>query len=795
MKISVRWLKELLPGLKAGPKQIADKLVQAGFEIESVEDREKGLQSVVVGQVLEVARHPQADRLSLCKVSDGNQTYQIVCGASNVAAGKKYPLALEGAVLPGGLTIKKTTIRGIESSGMLCSSAELGLPGESHGIYELEDSLPVGRPIAPVLGDTVIDVAVPPNRGDLLSHWGMAREIAALFKLRFSEKKISSVTGSFSIKDEIKISVEDVRGCPRYCSRVIRGVRVGPSPLWIVRRLSHLGFRSINNVVDATNYVMLETGHPLHAFDKRFLKGSRLIIRKAASSQTFETLDGSEHTLLPDDLIIADAEGAVALAGIMGGKNSEVREDTTVLVLEAASFDPARIRKTARRLGLHTDSSHRFERRVNPETVKSALNRLTGLILETAGEEPSRDSYDRYFQKPKPCRIRLSEENLSALVGTKVPLSVARTVLGRMGFKTTGSSKNLNVSIPSFRADLSREVDLIEEVVRHRGFAEIPSLLPPSRHRLVREGTTSRLEDPARRFFASHGFVETIHYSFCDPRELAKAKITGPYLSLSNPLSEELSVLRPTLFVSLLSAFRKNRKEGKLVSRFFELRSVYDSEGREKKSLAGIYGGALFEKQWSRMEKEADVFLGKGVLEDFFKGAGIEPVDWKGTSSQPSQKYPWLNPYQTVELFLADVPLGVLGKIHPEIEDSFELGRQAFFFDLDFSKMAELWNQKNHSYSSYSMLPRVIRDLALVMDRNLQFGEIEAAIKKFNPPWLTSVRLFDVYEGDQLPAGKKSLALSLVYEDFSKTLTDEEVNKVHFDLVDQLSRELGVVLR
>lgn len=788
MKISVRWLKELLPNLKASGRQIADRLAQVGFEIESFEDRETGLRNVVVGHVLEVARHPKADRLSLCQVTDGRQTFQIVCGASNVRAHKKYPLALEGAILPGGMTIQKTAIRGIDSSGMLCSSAELGLPGESYGIYELEDNLPPGRLVASFLGDTIIDLAIPPNRGDLLSHCGIAREVAALFKLHFDEKKVISPTGIFPLKDEIKISVEDTRGCPRYCSRVLRGVRMAPSPLWMARRLFHFGLRSINNVVDATNYVMLETGHPLHAFDKRFLRGSQLVIRKAGSSQTFETLDGIQRPLLPDDLIIADEEGPVALAGIMGGKNSEVREDTTILVLESASFDPARIRKTARRLGLHTDSSHRFERQVNPETVKSALDRLTQLIVEIAGGEPSRNCYDRYSQKPKSRRITLQEANLTALVGTKIPLSAARNILSGMGLRGKKSFRGVNVSIPSFRTDLTREVDLIEEVVRHRGFAEIPSLLPPGRHRLIREGTTGCYEDSARQFFSSHGFVETIHYSFCDPRILEKAKIPGPYLSLFNPLSEELSVLRPTLFVSLLSACQKNKKEGR--GRFFELRSAYDSEGYEQKRLSGMYGGGLFEKQWSRLERDADFFFGKGVLVDFFKGAGVGPVDWKR-----SQKYPWLNPFQTVEIFLGEVSLGVLGKIHPEIEDSFELGQSTFFFDLDFLKIAQLWNQKSHTYSSYSTLPKVVRDLALVMDQNLQFREIEEAIKKFNPPWLTSVRLFDVYEGDQLPAGKKSLALSLTYEDFSKTLTDEEVNKVHFELVNKLSQALGVALR
>lgn len=808
MKISIRWLKEILPGLKrVSPQKIADRLTKVGFEIESMEDKGDNLKGVVVGQVLEVSKHPNADRLSVCKVTDGRAVIQVVCGAANVASRKKYPLALSGASLPHGLLLKNTTIRGVESFGMLCSSKELALEDDVAGIYELEETARVGQSIANYLGDTVLDIAVPPNRGDLLSHRGIACEVGALFKISnkpLNEYPLKKWTGSFPFNQFIKkIKVEEKKGCPRYTSLVIRGVTMAPSPFWLKRRLTNLGIRPINNVVDATNYIMMETGHPLHAFDHRFLKNGQLKIRRAKSGEKLITLDQVERLLKPDDLVIADDESPIALAGIMGGFQSQIREDTTVLVLEAASFDPQKIRRTSKRLGLRTESSFRFERFVSPTTVFSALDRLSRLILSLAGGENSSDYYDSAPRKAPQGKVFLRLDRLKEIVGVPFKAHEVLSILNGLGFSVQTRGRTFHVAIPHFRNDLSREIDLIEEVVRFYGFEKIPSQIPVSSHRVIRESVGSQKENKVRAFFAANGFTETIHYSFCSEEELKKTGLKGPFLSLKNPLSPELSIMRPSLLPGLMNSLKNN--QGSLLEgvRFFEMRPVYYEEsltGGQKRVLerikvAGIYGGGLFPGHWSHFQRESDFFFGKGLCEKFFLEMRLPQIQWK-----PQTMRNEFHPLQCLEILLGETSLGFFGKIHPEILKQWDIktglsSPSLYAFDLDFSVMEQFLGVKPVVYKTRSPYPAISRDLALVMDKSLSHEVLLSAIQSLKVPCLKEISLFDFYEGEKIPPGKISLAFSLIYESRDKTLTDDEVNTLHFGLVNEISKKLNVSLR
>ncbi|MBI4412688.1 MAG: phenylalanine--tRNA ligase subunit beta [Deltaproteobacteria bacterium] len=809
--------------LKASPRTIADRLTNTGIEIEAIEKRGEGFEGVVVGHVLKVDRHPNADRLSLCLVTDGKETYSIVCGAPNVTVGKKYPLALLGAKLPNGMEIKQAKIRGIDSFGMLCSAKELGVcsatslhfdegtanglkihpdhlgGGPAAGLLELDDDAPVGKPFSTYYGlsDTILDVAVPPNRGDLLSHQGMAREISAVFSLSLKEIKKQGLKGSYSIKDYVMVKVEDSSGCPRYSSRVIRGIRIAPSPRWLQTRLELLGLRPVNNVVDATNYVMLETGHPLHAFDHRFIRGGVLMIKKAGEVQSFETLDHEKRELLKDDLVIADESGPVALAGIMGGKNSEVRDDTEALVLEAASFHPGRIRSTARRLGIQSESSYRFERGVNPETVPFAINRLAALITALAGGEVSRDWIDISPKKIKPVSLILRQSEIERVLGIAVKPAEVKRILGRLGLKQSPAPKGAPVgvrggvkaTVPSYRRDLTREIDLIEEVIRFTGFEKIPSALPPVFLR-SKGSADGGFEETIRNFFIARGFFETIHYSFCGPKDLEKGGYGGPVVPLSNPLTKEWAVLRPTLLPALLETYKKNRAHTDGPIRLFEIRSVFAPPSAEVKRLSGISGGPLGPKNWREGGRVMDFFDGKGVLEEFFRNNRIFPIRFQKLSRKE------YHPGQSVAVYAGEDLLGCFGKVHPALLLKYEIMDPVFAFDLDYAALEQKFRERKEAvFKPLSPYPRVVRDLALVMDLSLSHEAILQAIHEAHVPALKEAALFDVYQGEKLPAGKKSLAFSLVYEDPEKTLTDAGVNEAHFALVERLTQKLGVALR
>lgn len=806
MKISYKWLCELLPGLnQINPIELAHQLTMSGLEVESILDFGKKFSGIVVGEVIKKDKHPGADKLSVCEVSTGEQKFQVVCGAPNVQAGHKYPFATLGTVMPSGLGIKPVKLRGVESFGMLCSAKELELEHPEDGLLELPTLSVPGSPVHVAVGldDVVFELNVTPNRGDALSHWGVVRDIAALTGLK---PKLDILVPQASGQNfnpapkcaaegpevDLKISLDASQACPRYTGSQIFGVKVGPSPCWLARRLVSLGVRSINNVVDATNYIMLLTGHPVHAFDATTVAGHHIKIQQIPSAQKFKTLDGVERELLAGDLVIADGSGPVALAGIMGGENSEVKDSTQDLILEVAHFDAAQIAKTSRRLGLQTESSYRFARAVNPDSVFEAHVLLRDLILALAGGRGA-EIQDLYPKPFKPVQLVLKSAEIRRLLGMDVHQDDVLRVLGGLNCEVEVRSDGFHVSVPLSRSDLTRPVDLIEEIARILGLDRIPSVMPMLNLRSTVESDGSRSENKIKSYFAAQGFSETIHYSFSEAQFL---KTVFPEshagLGLKNPISEDLKIMRPSLLPSLLQCYKKNHLKQEQGLRLFECRTVYpvDAEGNvaEVKRLAGLYGGPVWGRNRFGLKREHDFFDGLGILNAFFRDAGL--------SLHPVRHEAWpFHPGQSVIFKKQDDELARFGGLHPELLQTLKITQNLFYFEIKFDLLAKSYQHTPVRYAPFGELPPVYRDLAIIVAQELSCEDVLKTIAQEKPACLKSVELFDLYAGEQVPEGKKSMAFSFTYEPDAENLTDEAVNAMHFALVERLGQRLNVVLR
>lgn len=804
MKVSYNWLCEILPGLsKYSAVEVAQKLTFAGLEVEGFEDQKQKLAGIVVGEVLSKDKHPNADKLSLCQVSSGQETYQVVCGAPNVEAGSKFPFATLGTTMPDGLHIKPIQLRKVDSHGMLCSAKELQLSDEANGLLVLDSKLKTGTPIADALSlnDVIFELGITPNRGDALSHWGVVRDLMALFDLEADFSKIlpqsqKLVSGdSHKGEADLCVKVADAELCGRFTASRIRGVKVAPSPTWLASRLQSLGLRSINNVVDATNYVMMLTGHPVHAYDARDIKGDCLCIRPLESDLKYKTLDETEQKLKKDDLMIFDQEGPVALAGIMGGANSEIKEDTSEVILEVAFFNPLRVRRTAKRCGLQTDSSYRFERFVNPDSVLHAHQILRDLILSFAGGQASTiiDEYPKAFETTQ---IDFNPNAVTRLLGVELGHKLIESILTKLGCQCdTQDSNSWTVTVPLFRSDLERSVDLVEEVARIYGLDQIPVQTPRICLQSSRENPLTQYQKQVKQFFMDHGFLETIHYSFTDPEYLKKFDSEfniEEAVVLQNPIASDLSVFRQSLVPSLFKTYQKNKLKVDHGLQFFELRNVYHkldgNQTKEQLSLAGLYAGNPLGRNRFEQKRSFDVFDGKGWLESLFETFHIQ------TEVQVLEEWPY-HPGQALVYKTKHGVLAKLGSLHPKLLQDFKIKESVCVFELDFEKFVQCLQESQIQFKAPSVLPPVYRDMALLVPQTLTYQQLQDQILKLNPKYLSDIKLFDVYEGDSLPEGKKSLALSLVYQPQSESLTDEEVNKIHFGLVDQLKSSVGAELR
>lgn len=828
MKVSVSWLRDFVE-VTLPPAEVARRLVDAGLEVEGVHAVGPKLDRVVVARIEARRPHPEADRLSLCEVTDGTTTRSIVCGATNMQAGDKVALALEGASLPNGARIKRSRIRGQVSEGMLCSSRELGLGEEQAGILILPPDAPLGAPLGEVLAleDAVFEIKVYPNRPDILSVVGVAREVAAVTGAPLKQPDLPR-----SRPGEIRVPVviADPADCFRYAGRRIDGVVVGPSPEWMQRRLEAAGMRPRNVVVDVTNYVMLELGQPLHAFDADTLEGPRIEVRRGRPGERLETLDGVDRVLDREILVIADAGGAVALAGIMGGEPTEVTDATRAVFLESASFAPALVRRGARRLGLATEASYRFERRVDPEGCVAALNRAARLIAELAVSDPAaREAAlaggpDVYPAPAAPKRVGLSIAKLNRLIGLVPPLDreSAAGYLERLDLPVTREADpdRLTVAAPSYRVDLERDVDLIEEIARLHGYDAVPYTLPRVRPAPDTRTAVSRLADAARDALVGCGFSETISFAFIAPSGLERLGLAGgdprrSPIPIRNPLSVEMSVMRTTLVPGLLGAVEANLRQGARRMRLFEIGKVFLPRAGERlptetTSLAAVLVGPRDPAGWNRPETPADLFDATGVVERLAQalrasGLSVVPV---GDGRPPAE--PYLHPSVAGWLEIATgrrgaanghggagggVVVGSVGALHPDLAARLDLeGLPAFLIELSLDALAP-HAAIRPTFRPIPRFPAVVRDLALILDVSRSAREVLDVARAERQPLLRDVTVFDVYEGPPVPAGQRSLGLTITYQADDRTLTDEEVNRVHTRVTQRLVTALGAEIR
>lgn len=791
MRFSEAWLREYVnPPIDT--KTLVHQLTMAGLEVDSVEPAAAAFSGVVVAEVLEVSPHPQADRLRVCLVNSGSgEPLQIVCGAPNVRAGMRVPLAVEGARLPGDVTIRKSELRGVASFGMLCSAKELGIDDPQTGLMELPPDAPVGADVRDYLqlDDCIIEVDLTPNRADCLSVEGIAREVASLNALDWKARGVSPVP--VTSPETFPVSVSAPEACPRYLGRLIKGVsRTAQTPLWMRERLRRAGIRSLDAVVDVTNYVLLEMGQPLHAFDAAKLEGG-IHVRYAEAGEKLALLNGEEIALDSDVLVIADQRKALALAGIMGGSDSAVSDGTTDIFLECAFFTPNVIMGKARRYGLNTESSHRFERGVDPELQTRAIERASELILAIAGGEAGTIvEATSPSHLPQRAPILLRYERISRLLGVNIERLKVVEILERLGLNLTDHPEGWIVTPPGFRFDIAIEADLIEELGRVYGYESLPRRHPVMAT-AMRPVSEKFLDlDRVKNLLVDRGYQEAITYSFVDEARQALIEPEIPYLVLQNPISSDMAVMRTSLWCGLLDAALKNTFRQQSRIRLFEagLRFARRStEIEQRKSLAGLAMGAVHEEQWGEALRAVDFYDVKADVEGMVKLTGREA----DLAFVPAA-HPALHPGQSAEIRLGDERLGWIGMLHPRLEKQLGFEQNVFLFELD---QDVLLGRRIPIFRGISKFPQVRRDIAVIIDETVMVDRLVACVKAVDSPILRQVVVFDVYQGPGVEPGKKSVALGLVLQDEADTLTDARVEETVGSVLARLSEEFNARLR
>lgn len=822
MKVTLNWLKQYVD-FAWSPEELSERLTMLGIEVEGVQKLGGEFEGIVVAQVITRDKHPNADKLSVCRVNDGKGERQIVCGADNFKAGDKVPLILPGAKLPAKageepFTIKVGKIRGVESHGMMCSPDELGLAEESEGLLILREDAVVGQPFAQYLGcsgsDVVYDLEITPNRPDLNSVIGIAREISALTgnPLNLPGVNLSAGPNAPQATDLVSVRIEDPELCQRYTARVIRGVKIGPSPDWLKTTLEKVGIRSISNVVDVTNYVMMEIGQPLHAFDYHLLAKTpgrphpTIVVRRAGEGEKFVTLDGQERGLTAQMLLIADETRAVALAGIMGGLNSEIQTTTVDVLIESAYFKPQNIRATSKRLELRTESSYRFERGADLEISDWASQRAAQLILQTAGGELALGAVDAYPKKFEPKQITLRHQKVEEILGIRLSPEQCEAYLGQLELKPTtrrarpvdappAPLEPVTFKVPSFRVDLKREIDLIEEIARLHGVDKIPSTPPrgaigsnayDSVHDQLAEG---------RRILCGMGLNEAQGQTLISEVAAKRAAESIGLVPLSNPLSSEMDVLRPSLLPGLVDALRHNLSRNNYDAALFEIGRVFSLRHsgpgiHEGRRLAIAITGQRAPLFWSGEERDArfDVFDLKGLLEEFLEQFGVRGVTYARRETTTSLFI------ESATIHLGKFHLGELGQLQPVLAKQYDLRDPVFLAELDLDQLLARRNPVK-TFRSLPAFPAIRRDIAMLVPEATTHESVQQAVKQAKPANLESLELFDVFRGKNVPAGQKSMAYAFTYRNLERTLTDAEVNAAHEKLVAQLKERLQATVR
>lgn len=791
------WLKTLV-SYDIPPDELADRLIHLGLEVEGVDDRREKLKGFIVGEVLTKASHENADKLSVCTVSVGSgEPLNVVCGAPNVAAGQKIAFAPVGTEIPGaGFAIEKRKIRGVLSEGMICSEKELGL-GDSHeGILVLDEHLSPGTPLSEIFGDVIYEVEVTPNRGDCLSHLGVAREIAALVGRTVTLPDADPVEGEENAAEAISVSIAEPELCPRYAARVVKGVVPAPSPLWLQDRLNKLGVRPRNNVVDIAAYVMFECGHPLHAFDYDLIKGNRIEVRKSQGGESFTTLDGKERELPEDALMICDAERPVAIAGVMGGANSEIGDGTVNVLIESAWFNPSSVRKTAKRLGLSTDASYRFERGADIDIVEYAVNRAAAMIAEIAGGTVLRGVVDEYPVRREPLRIPLRFGRTNEILGLEIPADRQISLLESIGFAAAEKEENSAVvTVPSWRTDVGLEVDLIEEIARLNDYANIPDDPRATVSFDLSADPLQKLIRQTREFFVSNGFGEVVAPYLTDPESAGRY---GKPIELRNALGMETSFMRSNLLPGMGRIVGLNDRYSRPDLRLFEVGKAF-RQGREDQGaipgivemeeLAVVMSGRAEPDAWDMKERNSDLYDLRGLFDRYLARLGMTDVSYR-----PVDRELWGIGAPALALFVGEKEVGRLGPMDSWIRERNDVKGVPVVALLDLGALAGI-PVGVPQYVPPSRFPAVDRDLSFLVDDRVAGADLEATIRKAGGELLRRVRLFDLYQGKNIEKGKKSVTYALVFASDDRTLEDAIVEDRIRAIVQGVTQEHGAALR
>ncbi|MEI6126388.1 MAG: phenylalanine--tRNA ligase subunit beta [Pseudomonadota bacterium] len=802
MYLSINWLREFIAE-EIPVSDIAYRLTMAGIEVEEIIHIGAEWNNIIIGEILQITRHPNADKLSLTKVKAGEHVYSVVCGAQNIKEGQKIPLALEGAQFPNGMTIKKSKIRGEFSEGMICSETELSLGSDTSGIMVLPSAAQTGIPLKEYLGlaDTILNLSITPNRSDCLSVIGLAREIAAVFNVPLRMPEISVHEAGDAIEKSISVEILNPDLCPRYTARLVTDVTIKPSPLWMQRRLINCGIRAINNIVDITNYVLLEWGQPLHAFDLQHVSDRKIIVRTAEKGEKFITLDAIER-LLPDaSLVIADGRRPVALGGIMGGQNTGVTPGTTSVLIESAYFIPASIAQTSRSLSLKTEASQRFEKGVDIQGILPSLHRAASLMAQLAGGTIAKgfiDAFPKALPEAKPLRLNVSKIN--KITGLTLSTQETKAILQRLNINVIDEGNDvISCRPPGYRYDISDPIDLIEEIARIKGYAEVPLTYPKAILAPHAVNKSLSVSSSIKNIMISRGFNEVINYSFFSPDilkclNLPASDPRSTPLNILNPLASSQSVLRSTILPSLLVNLQENLNNKTTTVKIFELSKIFlpsahDKLPVESKKVSGLLYGPRYGEGWNLPPDSSDFYDIKGTVETLLDGIRMPDYRFENDAREP-----YLHPNKMLSLFINDACIGSLGELHPDVLEKFDIQGSVTIFDLDFDLLSN-YALQDITFKPFSRQPAIHRDIALVVDENIPADKIYAAIKAFNNRLIADITVFDSFRGGSLPGNKKSLAYRIKFQSPDRTLTDSEVNKLHDKLLSFILKETGAELR
>lgn len=805
MKTSLSWIEAYVPGLAVTAQEYADAMTLSGTKVEGYERLDADLDKIVIGQIEKIEKHPDADKLVVCQVNIGDGTVQIVTGAPNVKEGAKVPIVLDGGRVAGGhepgqrvaggIKIKKGRLRGVDSYGMMCSIEELGSTRDMYpeapesGIYIFKDDAEVGASAIEALGlnDVVFEYEITSNRVDCFSVIGIAREAAATFRKEFTPPSVTVTGNEEDVNDHIKVTVEDKDLCPRYTARLVKNVKIGPSPVWMQRRLASVGIRPINNLVDITNYVMEEYGQPMHAYDLATIAGGEIIVRKAEKDEKFVTLDGQERSMDGSELMICDGEKPVGIAGIMGGENSMITNDVHTVLFEAACFDGTMIRKASKKVGLRTDASGKFEKGLDPNNAEAAMNRACQLVEELGIGEVMGGIVDVYGRKTEPVRIIFDADAINALLGTDIPREEMLSYFKMLDLGYDEAAGE--VIVPTFRQDLSCMADLAEEVARLYGYDNIPTMLPKGEATAGKLSFKLRIEEVARDIAEFCGFSQGMSYSFESPKVFDRLRIPedSPLrqaVEIMNPLGEDYSIMRTISLNGMLTSLATNYNRRNKDVRLYELGNIYLPKAlpltelpKERMQLTlGMYGAG-------------DFFSMKGVIEEFFEKVGLQ----KKAVYDPDAGRPYLHPGRQADIIYDGAVVGYLGEIHPDVADTYGIGERAYIAVIDMPEITQRATF-DRKYKGIVRYPAVTRDISMVMPKEVLAGQIEEVIEARGGAYLESYALFDLYEGEQIKEGCKSMAYSIVFRAKDKTLEEADVSSA-MEKILKAFEDMGVELR